>query len=725
MNSKIKKTILLVEDEVIIALKEKTDLTSYNYNVIMAHSGREAIETFNGNKNIDLILMDIDLGDELDGTIVAEEILKIKDIPIVFLSNHTEPDIVQKTEKITSYGYVVKNSGITVLDTSIKMAFKLYDAKKESQEKEALLQSIAENYPNAYVAVINTDLKASFLSGQLIKKQNSNESNVLNDIIHNISEDNKQTIKNYYMKTFNGEECSFTIDQSDQTYLFKTVPIDSGSNNINQILSVAENISQRRQTELEQNRIQDQLQQIINSSSDIIWTVDLKGNYTFNNPIIYNILGYQEEEIKNSNAFNLMHPDDISQMEKMFKDSTSEQKGWKNVSIRWKHKNGSIRTFESSASPLFDKKGTLIGFSGIDRDITDRADLEKKLEDQLALFQTVINQSPVPMVIAKPNGELIYNPACAEQLNFEHEPSLQQGMNLFTMKQSWKDYDKDGNLIPVEDLPLAQALQGKATTGLEIKVVWNNDQTERWEIVNATPIYNKEGSLIAAFVAFPDITDLKLAESEIKNQLAEKELLLKELHHRIKNNVASIESLLSIQADSMSHPEAKTAIKEATGRLQSMGILYEKLLSEPKDTNNTAKNYIESLIDSINTTFINTTDFKVIKQIDDFSLNPKKLFPLGIILNELFTNSIKYGMNKGGTTTIEISLTASNNNITLSIKDTGNGFPEDFNIETSKGFGLMVVNILTKQLKGSFNHAYENGSRITITFPKEKKSSSS
>lgn len=126
------KKILLVEDEAVVALIEKRQLENNGYEVTHINCGNQAIDyALNHRDEVDLILMDIDLGPGIDGTQAAEEILSHYDIPILFLSSHTEKEVVSKTEKITSYGYVVKNSSITVLDASIKMAFKLHQAKKK------------------------------------------------------------------------------------------------------------------------------------------------------------------------------------------------------------------------------------------------------------------------------------------------------------------------------------------------------------------------------------------------------------------------------------------------------------------------------------------------------------------------------------------------------------------------------------------------------------------
>lgn len=151
-----KKTILLVEDEAIIAMLEKGWLETAGFNVIHTCKGEEAVEIANSTStSIDLILMDIDLGKNcMDGTQAASEILKNHDIPLLFLSSHTEQEIVSRTEAISSYGYVVKGSGNTVLLASINMAFKLHKAHTELKRKETELKQsgqmfhdIARNVP--------------------------------------------------------------------------------------------------------------------------------------------------------------------------------------------------------------------------------------------------------------------------------------------------------------------------------------------------------------------------------------------------------------------------------------------------------------------------------------------------------------------------------------------------------------------------------------------------
>ncbi|HUI63272.1 MAG TPA: response regulator [Bacteroidota bacterium] len=119
-----RKTILLVEDEMIVSLAQKYDLEREGYRVIQAASGEKALSIVCAKKEpVDLILMDIDLGKGMDGTQAAQEILKSREIPIVFLSSHADREIIERAGRITSYGYIVKDADTSVLMASIRKAF--------------------------------------------------------------------------------------------------------------------------------------------------------------------------------------------------------------------------------------------------------------------------------------------------------------------------------------------------------------------------------------------------------------------------------------------------------------------------------------------------------------------------------------------------------------------------------------------------------------------------
>ncbi|HRG47796.1 MAG TPA: histidine kinase dimerization/phosphoacceptor domain -containing protein [Leptospiraceae bacterium] len=215
-----------------------------------------------------------------------------------------------------------------------------------------------------------------------------------------------------------------------------------------------------------------------------------------------------------------------------------------------------------------------------------------------------------------------------------------------------------------------------------------------------------------------DITDRKQAEEKIKSLLVEKEIILKEVHHRIKNNMNTICSLLLLQSQSITNATAITALEEAANRVNSMALLYDKLYKSSDYREVSVKDYLTVLIDEILENFPNSSSIKVEKRIENFELNTKRLQPLAIIVNELITNIMKYAFKgrESGLITVTAKLLA--NNPYISIEDNGNGLPESISFSNSTGFGLMLVRGLTEQLNGKIKIDRENGTKIILEFPK-------
>lgn len=151
--TKEQKTILLVEDSATFAMVEAEMLRRFGYRVITASSAEEAVRIATGDEVVNLILMDIELGEGMDGTEAARQVLSVKHIPIVFLTSHAEKEYVDRVREITRYGYVIKNSGDFVLQSSIEMAFELYEANRNIELKMELLQQANESLRKLFLAV--------------------------------------------------------------------------------------------------------------------------------------------------------------------------------------------------------------------------------------------------------------------------------------------------------------------------------------------------------------------------------------------------------------------------------------------------------------------------------------------------------------------------------------------------------------------------------------------
>jgi len=239
----------------------------------------------------------------------------------------------------------------------------------------------------------------------------------------------------------------------------------------------------------------------------------------------------------------------------------------------------------------------------------------------------------------------------------------------------------------------------------------------RWFSWTAKSVLDENGNVIAFVGSGRDITEQKLAEDKIIALLIEKDLLLKEINHRVKNNMNTVSSLLSLQAQVVKEPSAVSALQEARGKVQSMSILYDKLYQSADFTELSLKDYLFSLVDDVLENFPNYQFVKVEKHIDDFLLDAKRLQPLGIIINELLTNIMKYAFTGKESGLIIVRASSSEGHVAISVQDDGNGIPESVSFENSTGFGLQLVHALTGQLEGTIRIERENGTKVVLEFP--------
>jgi two-component sensor histidine kinase len=207
---------------------------------------------------------------------------------------------------------------------------------------------------------------------------------------------------------------------------------------------------------------------------------------------------------------------------------------------------------------------------------------------------------------------------------------------------------------------------------------------------------------------------LEQTNRELAEKNKHKEFIIKETHHRIKNNFATIVNLLTLQSNSLKNPEAIAALNDAIGRVNSMHVLYEKLLLTDDYETTSIKTYLDNLIDDLLEFFSKDIDIQVEREIDDFQIDSKLLFPIGLIINELFTNIMKYAFPNRISGFIEVLLKENNGEVILTVKDDGIGYPEGFDFDESNGFGMMLIKVLIKQLDGNIKVDNTSGVKTII-----------
>jgi len=251
--------------------------------------------------------------------------------------------------------------------------------------------------------------------------------------------------------------------------------------------------------------------------------------------------------------------------------------------------------------------------------------------------------------------------------------------------------------IRYEDLPLETA----AGASIQVEFVSNVYLVDGHKVVQCN---------------IRNISDRKIAEEKVEALLKEKELILKEVHHRIKNNMYTISTLLSLQANTIDNPAAKAALEDAESRVQSMMVLYNKLFDSPNYDSVSVVGYLSSLVDQILTNFPSKNAVRIEENIGEFELDAGKLQPLGIILNELLTNIMKHAFTGRFGGVISVSAALNGDRVSIGIRDNGNGIPDTVDFRNSTGFGLKLVRELIQQIKGTIRIERDAGTKIGLEF---------
>ena len=215
-----------------------------------------------------------------------------------------------------------------------------------------------------------------------------------------------------------------------------------------------------------------------------------------------------------------------------------------------------------------------------------------------------------------------------------------------------------------------------------------------------------------------DITARKKTERMLVKTIHEKEILIKEIHHRVKNNLQIISSLLSLQSNTIEESQTREALRESQSRLRSMSQIHELLYQSHEPTSVQFSPYARTLVDSLFRSYgINTQRIKVLFDTQDVKLDLPVAIPCGLILNELVSNCLKHAFPPEGTGTIRVHFSANEGRSILRVGDDGMGLSPNFHMENIKTLGISLITTLVKQIKGNMEVQNGNGTSVTIAFP--------
>ena len=233
---------------------------------------------------------------------------------------------------------------------------------------------------------------------------------------------------------------------------------------------------------------------------------------------------------------------------------------------------------------------------------------------------------------------------------------------------------------------------------------------------HSAPVLGEDGKNYGRVYHFHDVTGYKRAEDKVRRLLQEKEIILKEVHHRVKNYMTTLIGLLVLHSKTLTEKTAIDAIDDAKSRLTGMMTLYDKLYVSKETGSISVEDYLPALIDEIIMNFPGYEKITVEKEIDELVVNANTLQIVSIILNELLTNIMKYAFAGRSSGNIKIKFKVNNNDVFFSIQDNGIGIKDPERIKSEGGVGLILVNTLVSQLGGSIKFEKNQGTEVIVNF---------
>lgn len=448
-------------------------------------------------------------------------------------------------------------------------------------------------------------------------------------------------------------------------------------------------------------------QDLFDSISDAIYIQNREGKFIEVNQSAVELNGYTKERLIGSTPdFLAADRVDLEETQDYFQQALD---GEVVEFTQWgKRKDGEVFPEEVILSP-----GTYFGEEvviAISRDISAQHEAEEQLRKNEELFRQLFQNSPIAIVMMDEDQEI-------RQVN----QSFEKLFGYSAEEASGTDIDR--LIVPEEDYEQAQELsqtifQGVASNMIAQRVTKDGRLVD--VLIYGVPVTVK-GETIAIYGMYVDITDQKQAEQQIKKSLREKEVLLAEIHHRVKNNLAVITGLLELQSYNSSSEGARTVLQESQMRINSIALIHEKLYQNENLSEISFDVYLQELTDAI-VSSMETTEKDITITIDaaPIHLTINQAIPTGLILNELITNAYKHAFSNSDYGNIVVELKRDDGAYRLRVCDDGEGLPEDVNLEDPNSLGMTLIQTLSKQLNGTYAwNRCEKGTEFVLEFKVE------
>ena len=458
------------------------------------------------------------------------------------------------------------------------------------------------------------------------------------------------------------------------------------------------------------------LNSIANTSPGGIVILDREGKIAFANPRAESILGLSKKQITqltyNAPDRHITHfdgrpfPDEDLPFRRVM--AAGRPVFEVEHAIEWS--DGRRVSLSINATPILGPNGQGYGMVAAIEDITERKRVEETLREERLRLADIITETNVgTWEWNVQTGEAVFNHRWAEIIGYTLEEISPVSI------ETWMKFTHPDDLKASGEL-LEKHFRGEIDSYEFEGRMKHKDGHWVWVLDRGrVTAWAEDGKPLLMFGTHQDISERKQAEEKINHLLKEKEILFREVRHRIKNNMNTMVSLLPLQSRTLEDPKA-AALEDAKGRLKSMEVLYDRLYRTENLREMSIKDYLPPLVEEIIGLFPKQSSIPIETRIDDFVLGVNLLSLVGMIVNELLTNAMKYAFIGRDEGLITVAATIQGQRATLVIEDNGNGIPGTVDIEHPSGFGLRLVGMLTKQIGGTIKIERGKGTRFVLEF---------
>lgn len=472
-------------------------------------------------------------------------------------------------------------------------------------------------------------------------------------------------------------------------------------------------VTNRKKHELAALHYEKQFRVVLESSPDALFIIDPSGKINFVNKQAESLLGFKREELQGQSIEILVPGPKRSQ------HILDREHYLKKPSIRPMGVAREVTAVTKDGKEIPVEICLSMGGQGEDsfvvasvRDLLER----RKMDSQLRTLAAAVESSNDFIGISNPDMSPIYvNESGMRMVGLD---SMEDVMKTQVMDYFWPE---DRALIEKTAIPILLD-KGRWSgpcrfrnfkTGEPIHTIWN-----------AFLIKDAAGKPTAWGTVSPNLNLMKESEDKIRAALAEKEVLLREIHHRVKNNLNVVSSLLGLQAHNIQDPKLSEAFRESRNRVVSMALIHEKLYQSHNLAEIDFEQYVKTFVSSLYHSYgVNERQFLAKLDIHDVKFDIDTAIPCSLIINELVSNSLKYAFRKRENGEISIGVHHSRAEedwaYELVVSDDGAGMPKDFSIEGSSSLGLKLVKTLTRQIEGDLELDTSHGTKFTIHFGKK------